>query len=149
MLKADKNFLEWMENKYPGIGESIHASEEITLPVCALCGSENTASVGCGIVGRSIYLAAATTKFKLIANGPAPGEYYCNTCNKFFNMSKSIKQKPVLGLVPGYKMKDPEVFAAFFRNLTGKDLTPEELVEAMAFMEDSDLQPNDNSTRHD
>ena len=85
MLKIDKETLEQLENKYPGIGESINACEEKTLPVCALCRTENTASVGCGIVGRTINLAAATTKFKLIANGPIPGKYYCNACNEFFN----------------------------------------------------------------
>ncbi len=26
-----------------------------------------------------------STKFKLIANGPKPGKYFCNTCSEFFN----------------------------------------------------------------
>lgn len=85
MLKIDKVAMDWMENEYPGIGKSILSREETMLPACARCGSENTASVGCGIVGRTINLAAATTKFKLISNGPKPGEYFCNTCNEFFS----------------------------------------------------------------
>ena len=51
--------------------------------MCARCGSTKTAGVHCGIVGRTINLAAATTKFKLIANGPRPGQYFCNACNEF------------------------------------------------------------------
>ena len=85
MLNINKETQEQLEHKYPGIRKSIQAREEGILPKCALCGSENTASVGCGLIGKTITLAAATTKFKLIANGPAPGKCYCNTCNKFFN----------------------------------------------------------------
>lgn len=84
-LKIDKETLDHMEKQYPGIGKTILYFEKATLPVCSRCGSENTADVGCGIVGRTIYIAAATTKFKLIPNDPKPGKYFCNTCNEFFN----------------------------------------------------------------
>lgn len=84
MLKIDQEALDHIESQYPGIGEAIRNREEATLPVCALCGSEDTAEVGVGIVGYSINLAAATTTFKLIPNGPRPGEYFCNSCEKFF-----------------------------------------------------------------
>lgn len=86
MLKIDKERLDHMEKQYPGIVEQILFREEATLPVCSRYGSENTAKVACGIIGRTIYIAAATTKFKLIPNGPKPGAYYfCNTCNEFFD----------------------------------------------------------------
>ena len=85
MLKIDKETLERMEKEYPGIRETILGFEEATLPVCSRCGSENTADAQCGIIGRTINIAAATTKFKVIANGPKAGKYFCNTCNEFFN----------------------------------------------------------------
>lgn len=59
---------------------------EKVLPPCALCGSEDTAEVHCGIVGTSIYLASRTKKFHLRANGK-PAKYYCNHCKKYFNVS--------------------------------------------------------------
>ena len=85
MLKITQEALNHIEVLYPGIGKSICDREEAALPVCSLCGSEDTAEVGVGLVGYSINLAAATTKFKLIPNGPKPGEYFCNSCNEFFD----------------------------------------------------------------
>jgi hypothetical protein len=84
-LKVDKKELDRLEEEYPGIGETIRHFEEATLPVCSRCRSEDTASVQCGVVGRTIKIACATTKFRLIANGPAPGKYFCNRCKEFFN----------------------------------------------------------------
>lgn len=85
MLKIDKETLDHMEMQHPRITETIRHFEDAKLPACSLCGSTDTASVGCGVIGRTIYLASATTKFKLIPNGPRPGEYFCNTCEKYFN----------------------------------------------------------------
>jgi hypothetical protein len=85
VLTIDQSQLERLEEKYPGIGEQIRYFEDATYPACSRCGSEDTASVQCGIIGRTINIAAATTKFKLIPNGPAPGKYYCNSCNEFFS----------------------------------------------------------------
>jgi len=85
MLKIDNGTMGRMEAQHPGIRESIRRREEETLPVCPRCGSAHTAGVGCGVVGRTIYIAAATTKFKLVPNLPKPGEYYCNDCNEFFS----------------------------------------------------------------
>ena len=89
MLKVDKETLKRMERKYPGIGEEILYFEKAKLPVCTRCGSENTADVQCGIIGRTINITAATTKFKLIVNGPRPGRFFCNVCKKFFNQKRS------------------------------------------------------------
>ncbi len=85
MLKIGNKELDRLEKNYPGIGETIRHFEEAMLPVCSRCRSEDTASLQCGIIGRTIHLAGATTKFKLIANGPKPGEYFCNACNEFFD----------------------------------------------------------------
>jgi hypothetical protein len=85
VLTIDQSQLDRLEEKYPGIGETIRYFEEATYPACSPCHSEDTASVQCGIIGRTINIAAATTRFKLIANGPAPGRYYCNVCKQFFS----------------------------------------------------------------
>jgi hypothetical protein len=84
MLKVDAKMLATMERQHPGIREAIRALEQQVLPACARCRSANTAKVHCGVVGRTIYLAAATTKFKLIPNAPKPGAYFCNDCGEFF-----------------------------------------------------------------
>jgi len=85
MLKIDKEALDHLEKQHPGIGESIRAREAATRPACPRCGAGDIADVGAGVIGRTIALAAATTKFKLIANGPRRGKYFCNACSKFFN----------------------------------------------------------------
>ena len=85
MLKRDKETLDDMEKSYPGILEQILCFEEAKLPICPRCGSENTANVQVGIIGRTIHISSATTKFKLIPHGPKPGGYFCNICNEFFN----------------------------------------------------------------
>ena len=74
-----------MESDYPGIREQILHFDEAALPACPRCGSEDTADVRVGIVGRTINIDAATTKFKLIPNVPKPGIYLCNVCDEFFN----------------------------------------------------------------
>ena len=85
MLKIDKKKLNLLEKKYPGIRKTILGFDKAVLPVCPRCGSDNAADVQCGIIGRTIIIAVATTKIKLIPNGPKPGKYFCNTCEKFFN----------------------------------------------------------------
>ncbi len=85
MLKINKQTLDHIERQYPGNRETILYFEEAKLPACLRCRSEDTADVQCGIIGRTINIAAATTKFKLIANGPKPGRYFCNACKEFFN----------------------------------------------------------------
>ncbi len=84
MLKIDKQILYLYEKLYPGIRESILHFDEAKLPACSRCRSEDTAVVRCGIIGRTIHLCAATTKFKLTPNG-GPGRYFCNACKEFFN----------------------------------------------------------------
>lgn len=83
-MEIDSDTLDELESRYPGIREQILRYEEATLPVCPRCGSQDTAEANVGITGRSMSIAAATTKFKLIANGPKPGDYFCNACDGFF-----------------------------------------------------------------
>lgn len=85
MLKIDAEGLDRLEKAYPGIGETIRSFEDAMLPECSRCCSMDTGSVQCGVIGRTISLARATTKFKLIANGPKPGRFFCNACNTFFD----------------------------------------------------------------
>jgi hypothetical protein len=85
MLKVDKETLDHMESGYPGIMKNILYFEEAILPPCPCCTSENTAIVQCGIIGRTINIVTATTKFRLIPNGPVPGKYFCNKCGHYFD----------------------------------------------------------------
>jgi len=84
MLKLNQNHLDDMERQHKGILEQIMRFENAELPPCLHCGSEDTADVQVGIIGRTIYISAATSKFSLIPNGPRPGRYRCNSCKKYF-----------------------------------------------------------------
>ena len=74
-----------MEKQRRGITQSIIGFENAELPSCPHCGSGDTASVQVCIIGRTIYIAAATTKATLIPNGPKEGEYFCNNCENYFD----------------------------------------------------------------
>ncbi len=56
------------------------------VPPCPRCGTCNTASVQVGIVWITIRMASTCPKFKLIPNGPKPGNWFCNTCQQFFDV---------------------------------------------------------------
>jgi hypothetical protein len=56
------------------------------VPPCPQCGTSNTASVQVGIVWITIRMASTCPKFKLIPNGPKPGNWFCNSCGKFFDV---------------------------------------------------------------
>ena len=58
---------------------------QMEVPTCTHCSSGNTASVQVGVIGMTIRLAATCPKFKLIPNGPKPGEWFCKSCQQFFN----------------------------------------------------------------
>ncbi len=83
-IKISKKELNRLEKEYPGIEEHIRRFEDSVIPACSHCGSNDTADVQCGVIGRTINIAAATTKFKLIPNGPAPGRHFCNAMRKVF-----------------------------------------------------------------
>jgi hypothetical protein len=84
MTTSDDKSKDEIESQYPGIRASIHKFENANLPACTHYGSENSAVVQIGIMGRTILLAGATSKIKLIINGPKPGTYFCDACKKFF-----------------------------------------------------------------
>ena len=85
MLKVNEEILQEMEAHYSGILDSIRSIEEVELPSCSRCRSDHTADVQIGITGRITYIAAATTKIKLLPNPPKPARYFCNKCERFFN----------------------------------------------------------------
>ena len=74
------------EEQYPGITEQIRHFEEMVLPACPHCGSADTASVQVGLIGRTMYIAGKTKKFKLVLNmKDRLGKYFCNQCKRFFD----------------------------------------------------------------
>mgnify|MGYP001943572677 CR=1 FL=1 len=84
MLKQSPTQLAKLEVDYPGITQSILKFDESPLPHCPSCRSENTAHVKIGCIGRTMAIAAATTKVKLIPNNTTPSNHYCNSCTTFF-----------------------------------------------------------------
>lgn len=86
MLKVDEAWLRAAEERYPGFRATLDHYETQALPPCPVCGSAETAKTSTGLVGRSIALAAATTRMKLIPNGHSAG-FHCSACDKFFDAS--------------------------------------------------------------
>lgn len=86
MIKISFRQLRQAEHGYPGILKAIRHYEEASIPGCPSCGSCRVAVVGIGIVGRSLTLAAATDRLYLLANGPAPGSYWCRGCENYFGL---------------------------------------------------------------
>jgi hypothetical protein len=75
-----------LEDNYPDITEQIRRFAEAELPSCPHCGSENTASVQVGMIGRAVTIAASTPKVKLVPSAKDKlGLYFCNECGKYFN----------------------------------------------------------------
>ena len=75
MLKVDDAWLERAEQKYPGLRKTVAYYEAQTLPACPTCGSAETAEVWWA-GRRSLLVAAATSKTKLLPNGH-PADFYC------------------------------------------------------------------------
>jgi RNA polymerase subunit RPABC4/transcription elongation factor Spt4 len=55
------------------------------LPRCPACGSFETATVQVGLIRLTIRLAVTCPTFKLLANGPKPGDWFCRECETFFD----------------------------------------------------------------
>ncbi len=85
MLKVDQKTLDELERQHEGIVGMIMHFEKAILPKCPHCGSSDTADVECGFVGRTLNIAAATTKISLFPSSPPPGNYFCNDCRKYFD----------------------------------------------------------------
>jgi hypothetical protein len=96
MLTIKPEKIARLEKTYPGIARTLDYFETMTIPRCPKCRSVDTALVQVGIVGRSVNLACATTKFHLLANGGGEPMYFCNKCRKYFGPPRrphSIGQK--------------------------------------------------------
>lgn len=85
MVKMNEEWIRQAEIAYPGFRKTLNRYESMTLPACPACQSTNTATVATGIVGRSISLAAATTRVKLLRNPFGDEQFYCNDCETFFD----------------------------------------------------------------
>src|SRR5262245_45554430 len=83
MLKVDEWWIRQVEEQYPGFRATLEHHESLLMPRCPTCSSDATAKVMCGVVGRTMHLAAATTKVKLVANG-RPTDYFCTSCESLF-----------------------------------------------------------------
>jgi pyruvate/2-oxoacid:ferredoxin oxidoreductase beta subunit len=84
MLKVSKAWIRAAEQRHPGFTDTLDYYEALALPLCPLCGSTATATAITGVIGRTMELAAATTKIRLVPNGPHTA-FYCETCGKFFD----------------------------------------------------------------
>jgi hypothetical protein len=85
MLKVKPSDLEGFERSHPGIRTQILRIESALLPACPACDSTNTADVEVGLVGRTLSIASATTKFHLVPYGPKPGDFFCRDCRRYFD----------------------------------------------------------------
>ena len=83
MLKENETYLNYVEQQYPGIKEQIYSCERTKLPACSYCGSPDTAQVITGLIGRTICLAGAMTKVKLVPNKKESVVYFCNACKEY------------------------------------------------------------------
>ena len=83
-LRVDESWIQAAETMYPGFRQQLADAESSDVRLCPTCGSTNTARVAEGLIGRTIQLAAATTKFKLVPN-KRPADFYCNACDQFFD----------------------------------------------------------------
>lgn len=86
MIKVDDQTIARMEAQHPGIEKQILRFEQTTVPACEFCASPDTAEVITGVIGRTIYIATATSKAALVPNG-IPERYRCNSCRRYFGVS--------------------------------------------------------------
>lgn len=84
MIKVSIAIINRMEKMFPGIIATIQWYEALELPPCVFCRSPDTASAQAGVIGRTIHLQAATTKFRLTTGGFSQGIYVCNACGRQF-----------------------------------------------------------------
>jgi len=95
MLKVTPEILKEMEARYPGIQANIMYFENASIPACPVCGSNDTAIIQYGVIGRTISIATATTKCKLFPNANKSTKnkkFYCNKCNHPFFDGRSENQ---------------------------------------------------------
>lgn len=84
MLRLNRETINELDQQYPGFSKQVEDFEAAALPNCESCGLDDVAQVQVGMIGRTSWLASATTKFKLIPNRPKPGRFFCHDCQEFF-----------------------------------------------------------------
>lgn len=80
--------------RFPGFTRLLKGLETAVLPTCPRCGSRNTARVQVGHLDRELNLAGATSKFKLVANKPRKGNWYCNRCLLYYGSCDGAASGP-------------------------------------------------------
>ena len=63
------------------------------VPPCTHCGVGDTASVQVGVVWITILMASTCPKFTLIPNEPKPGNWFYNSCQRFFDVLDGAAEK--------------------------------------------------------
>jgi len=87
MVKLSRREIDRLEQQYPGFKDTLEYYENLSVPPCPRCASWDTATVSYGLVGRSINMAAATRKMKLVPNvEDRRAPFFCNACQKSFNV---------------------------------------------------------------
>ncbi len=129
MIKIPPEKISQMESMYPGITEQIEYFEKKTLPACPDCGSEDTAIVNVGTIGRTICITGATTKFHLRAND-RQGDYYCNACQQYFSRYNQKRippdvYDPVLKYGQLYYDTGERKYEGYYRQTGSKSHRPE------------------------
>jgi len=85
MIKISEDQFKHYEVNYPGITEQILRFDKRVMPPCPFCNSTDTAVVICGIIGRTIHIASATSRVKLLANRDQR-HFYCHSCKQYFDL---------------------------------------------------------------
>ena len=84
-LQISNDALNKLNDQYEGIRDQILSFEAMELPQCVSCGCEDTAIIQVGVIGRTMNIAIATSKIKLVSNANSDhGKYFCNACETFF-----------------------------------------------------------------
>jgi hypothetical protein len=90
MLKVDRETLASLDRKHPGFLKRVLQLERAGYPGCPACQSQDTATIHVGIVWLTVNLAAATSRFKLLANSRKSETYYCNACGRDFGTTQNV-----------------------------------------------------------
>ena len=85
MIKFSLDQIKNNEKNYEGIASQIMKFDNRVLPPCPFCGSEDTAVVLRAAIGRTIAIAAATTKVTLSLK-PDSRHFYCHACKQQFDL---------------------------------------------------------------
>jgi hypothetical protein len=85
-LRISDTELNRLNDQYDGIRDQILHFESMDIPACSCCGSDDTAATQVGVIGRTMNIALATSKVKLIGNRTSSeGRHFCNACESFFD----------------------------------------------------------------